>query len=220
MAFVAQSDGRRAGGPTGRTIPRRPCEACGEPTSEHTLSLVNGSYVCPGCAASAAESRGRRLVWLIVGVAAVFVLIAGGVIWVANAHLAEKSQIARSLIALRAAALSADAERAIVPYIDAEAIYGDLRSAAAAAGDPEPDVTAQVLWRRVITTAIQGGTVTSLAGNRAALRKELNDALGGPSAMFVVEYEMTRTEGDTWRVTRVLNADEIYATYRTVSPLP
>jgi len=207
-----------AGGRTG--APTRPCEKCGNAVSEHLLVLAGGKRVCSSCAAAMNDTSARTRLIRFGLLGLVAVLLIGGIVWLSNAHLAEKTQIAKSLVRLRAAALSQDPVNALVPYLDREATYNDLAAAAAAAGDPDPQAAVEAMWNSVITPAIQGGTVRSLENGRAVIRSSLNVQRWGEPTTFEVEYEMRNTDGETWRITRILNADEIYATFSAPAPAP
>jgi len=201
-----------------KPVPTQPCESCARPTAEHTLAFINGKMVCPSCAGAAndtSDTKRKRRYWAI---GTVVVLLVAGIFWFVNANSAEEREIAISLARLRSASLSSNAEANLAPYLDGEATYNDLYAAAKAGGAANPEMSASGMWRSVVTTAIQGGTLVSVEGDRAVMRRKMNRQRGDVLVPFVVEYELRNTAGETWKVTRILNADEIYNQYDATNP--
>lgn len=195
------------------------CEACGAETRKWLLVFHDGRRVCSACAGSTHDEKAEKKRKVVLGSTAggLLVLIVAVTIVVLTGHWSEKAQIGKSLHAMRYAVVSTDLD-SLPTWIDVPALLGEMQAACELGGDPNPTTTTSVIWQRIISTAVQGGKVIEVDGDRAVLRKNVVTQVDGSKKTIPVVYEMRCQGGETWKVTKLLNAPEIYEAHGPATP--
>lgn len=195
------------------------CAMCGAESKPWLLVFHNGQKVCSGCAASTHDEKAESKRKIVLGSAGgvLLVLIAVITFVVLTGHWSEKSEIGKSLHAMRYAVAANDVE-SIPTYIDSPGLLAQVQAACESGGDPNAAYTAQVIWQRVISTAVQGGEAIKVDGDRAVLRNQVVAPVNGQDKTITVDYELQRQGKDRWKIVRLLNASQIFETHGPATP--
>lgn len=195
------------------------CETCGAESKPWLLVFHNGQKVCSDCAGSTHDEKAEKKRKVLLGSAGgvLLVLIAVVAFVLLTGHWSEKSQISKSLHAMRYAVSANDVE-SVPQYIDSPGLLTQMQAACESGGDPNASYTASVIWQRVISSAVQGGKVIEVDGDRAVLRKKVVAPVKGEKKTIAVVYEMQCQGNECWKITKLLNAPEIYEAHGPVAP--
>lgn len=202
--------------PSPRKAPPIPCEHCGRDTVPWKIAFMDGRRLCPDCIALSAPrpAPAWRLPAIIGGVALGLVLIGLLIIFVGK--VPQKLAISRCFHA-RTVAYRTEDEEVVNDYTDYATVMQEIKTAAEKGGDADPATTTDTIWVRFVGPATLSGKVVSIKGDTAVIEDDLGKLPNGQPGTFVVRYQLERSDKDIWRVTHVLNADEIYRAYAAAS---
>jgi len=195
------------------------CAMCGAENKPWLLVFHKGQKVCSSCAASTHDEKAERKRKIVLGSAGgvLLVLIAVVTFVVLTGHWSEKWQISKSLHSMRYAVSANDVD-SIPTYIDSPGLLTQVQAACEAGGDPNAAFTASVIWQQAISTAVQGGKVIEVDGDRAVLRNQVVASVNGQNKTITVVYELQRQGKDRWKITRLLNAPQIFEAHGPAAP--